>query len=235
MLAVVVIEELTFEIAIPIMPKNRGDEHGAGKKTFALPEKICARAVENAAETPAIYIDANGCHRRQFTDTMMFYLAGSIEYSPDLGRGWRRQVTPLLKSLGHEVYDPAEDEMKNLSEIEVREFRSWKKSDLARFRNTIRKIIAYDLDRIERQCDAVVCYWDAYAGQGAGTQGELTFAHRLGIPVYLVCGMPAEEISGWILGCATEVFAGFDGFREFMNGRAASAEAGEMMTSQGNL
>lgn len=166
---------------------------------------------------------------------MMFYLAGSIEYSPDLGRGWRAEITPLLKSLGHEVYDPAEDERKNLSETEVREFRTWKKSDMPRFQNTIRKIIAYDLDLIERQCDAIVCYWDSYAGQGAGTQGELTFAHRLGIPVYLVCGVPAEEISGWILGCATEVFTGFDRFGEFMNARHSTAVAGEMITSQGNL
>ena len=57
---------------------------------------------------------------------MLFYLAGSIEYSPDLGKGWRAEITPLLQSLGHEVYDPALDEMKNLTETEVREFRQWK-------------------------------------------------------------------------------------------------------------
>jgi nucleoside 2-deoxyribosyltransferase len=166
---------------------------------------------------------------------MMFYLAGSIEYSPDMGKGWRAEITPMLQSLGHEVYDPAEDERKNLSETEAREFRSWKKNDLRRFQNTIRKIIAYDLDRIERQCDAIVCYWDVHAGKGAGTQGELTFAHRRGIPVYLVCGMPVEEISGWILGCSTEVFTGFDRFREFMNARRSTAAAGQWTTSQGNL
>jgi nucleoside 2-deoxyribosyltransferase len=156
---------------------------------------------------------------------MLFYLAGSIEYSPDLGKGWRAEITPLLKSLGHDVYDPAEDERKNLTEVEVRQFRSWKASDLARFQRTVRKIIAYDLDLIEHQCDAVICYWDRHAGRGAGTQGELTFAHRLGIPVYLICGMPMEEVSGWLLGCATEVFAGFEGFREFMTGKAARAMA----------
>ena len=64
---------------------------------------------------------------------MLFYLAGSIEYSPDLGKGWRAEITPLLQSLGHEVYDPALDEMKNLTETEVREFRSWKSTDLRRF------------------------------------------------------------------------------------------------------
>jgi len=164
---------------------------------------------------------------------MLFYLAGSIEYSPDLGKGWRAEITPLLKSLGHEVYDPAEDEQKNLTETEVREFRSWKSSDLPRFQRTVRKIIAYDLDFIERHCDAVVCYWDRYAGRGAGTQGELTYAHRLGIPVYLICGMPGAEISGWLLGCAMEVFTGFDEFREFMASSAMTGAAGESSTIAG--
>jgi nucleoside 2-deoxyribosyltransferase len=150
---------------------------------------------------------------------MFFYLAGSIEYSPDLGKGWRARIKPALTSLGHEVYDPAEDELKNLTETEVREFRSWKATDLGRFRQTVKKIIAYDLDLIEHRCDAIVCYWDEYAGRGAGTQGELTFAHRMGIPVYLICGVPVEQISGWLLGCATEVFSSFDAFQEFLCGQ----------------
>ncbi len=150
---------------------------------------------------------------------MLFYLAGSIEYSPDLGKRWRAEITPVLRDLGHEVYDPAEDELKNLSEAEAREFRAWKNSDLGRFQQTVRKIIAYDLDLIEHRCDAIVCYWDEHAGRGAGTQGELTFAHRLGIPVYLIAGMPVERISGWLLGCASEVFTSFEEFRGFAGER----------------
>jgi nucleoside 2-deoxyribosyltransferase len=152
---------------------------------------------------------------------MFFYLAGSIEYSPDLGKGWRAQITPALKALGHDVYNPAEDELKNLTESEAHEFRSWKQSDLPRFRRTVQKIIAYDLDLIEHRCDAILCYWDQYAGRGAGTQGELTFAHRLGIPVYLICGMPVEQISGWLLGCATEVFVSLEAFHEFLHAQSA--------------
>lgn len=156
---------------------------------------------------------------------MLCYLAGSIEYSPDLGKGWRAQITPVLKTLGHDVYNPAEDELKNLTETEVREFRSWKKNDLPRFRRTVQKIIAYDLDLIEHRCDAIVCYWDEYAGRGAGTQGELTLAHRLGIPVYLICGVPVEQISGWLLGCATEVFTSFAEFQEFLHAKSADKAA----------
>lgn len=156
---------------------------------------------------------------------MLFYLAGAIEYSPDLGKSWRAEMAPFLQSLGHAVYDPAEDETKNLNEIEVREFRSWKKSDLPRFQQTVRKIIAFDLDLIETRVDAVLCYWDQYAGRGAGTQGELTVAHRMGVPVYLICGIPIEQVSGWLLGCATEVFTSVVEFRAFAQSKFALRKA----------
>jgi nucleoside 2-deoxyribosyltransferase len=161
-----------------------------------------------------------------------FYLAGSIEYSPDLGKGWRAEISLLLGALGHTFYDPALDEQKNLTETEVREFRSWKKSDLPRFQQTIRKIIAFDLDLIEHECDAIVCYWDQHAGRGAGTQGELTFAHRLGIPVYLICAVPVEQMSGWLLGCATEVFTSFDEFHEYMRKTGTQSARAEEMAEE---
>ena len=150
---------------------------------------------------------------------MRAYLSGSIEYASDDGKGWRAQIAPFLRGLGHHVYDPAADEKKNLSDEEVLHFRGWKASDLARFQATVRKIIAWDLDWIESRTDYVVGYWDAAAARGAGTQGELTLAHRAGIPVYLVLAMPVGSVSGWILGCATEVFSGFDELRLFLQAR----------------
>jgi len=150
---------------------------------------------------------------------MLAYLSGSIEYSPDRGKTWRAALTPFLRSLGHEVYDPAEDEKKNLTEVERRDFRAWKHSDLPRFQQTIRKIIAYDLDWIEHRSDYVVAFWDEYASRGAGSQAELSLAHRRGIPVYLVTELPLGNVSGWILGCASEVFCSFDELKKFLTGR----------------
>ena len=185
--------------------------HGSGKRSRNSP-KSALTASRIIAENPV---------------DMLFYLAGSIEYSPDFGKSWRAQITPVLRALGHAVYDPAEDERKNLTETEAREFRSWKNSDLGRFQQTVRKIIAYDLDLIEHRCDAIVCYWDQHAGRGAGTQGELTFAHRMGIPVYLICGIPVEHVSGWLLGCATEVFSSFEQFQEFAGSKLRQALVAE--------
>jgi hypothetical protein len=153
---------------------------------------------------------------------MLVYLCGAIEYSPDHGKAWRGEITPFLLALGHDVYDPALDEKKTLSDEEVQDFRKWKDSNLLRFQGTVRKIIDYDLDWIERKCDYIVAFWDEYAGRGAGSQGELTLAYRRGIPVYLVSAVPVSQISGWILGCATEVFRDFDGLKRHLTMKFAA-------------
>jgi hypothetical protein len=146
---------------------------------------------------------------------MLAYLAGAIEYAPDHGKGWRREVTPILRGFGYDVYDPAEDERKSLTEEEQLNLRAWKTTDLARFLTAVRKIIRFDLDIIAR-ADLIVCYFDEYCLKGGGTPGEITFAHRNGIPVFIVTPMPVTEISGWILGCSAVIFDNFTGLKEYI-------------------
>jgi nucleoside 2-deoxyribosyltransferase len=146
---------------------------------------------------------------------MRVYLSGAIEHSADGGKGWREELVVLLRDeLRHDVYDPAADEKKNLTEEERTNFRRWKLEDPDRFRETVRKIIAWDLDRVERETDYVVALWDRAAGQGGGTAAEITLAHRLGKPVYLLLAMPAVDASGWILSAATEVFESMEALKE---------------------
>ena len=138
---------------------------------------------------------------------MKVYLSGAIEHATDGGRGWREAISELLRDeLHHEVYDPVADEKKSLTDEELANFRSWKLRDPARCREVVRKIIAWDLDLVEREADYLVALWDRAAAQGGGTAAEVTLAHRLGKPVYLLLGMPAAEASGWVLSAATEVF-----------------------------
>src|SRR6202167_2320816 len=152
---------------------------------------------------------------------MLAYLSGPIEYAEDAGRLWRRKLAPYLREqLGHRVYDPAEDEKKNLSDEEAAHFREWKSSDVERFRRVVRKIIAFDLDIIENDADYLICYWDAQTKSG-GTSAELTIAHRKGIPVYLVTTLRSQEISGWMLGCSDQVFASIEQLKAFLAARFA--------------
>ena len=139
------------------------------------------------------------------------YLSGAIEHASDFGRGWRARLNAFLADdLGHFVYDPAADEKKSLTEEERSNFRRWKVADPARFREVVRKIIAWDLDRIESETDYLIALWDRASAQGGGTAAEITLAHRLGKPVYVVLDMPAGEASGWVLAAADEVFESFE-------------------------
>jgi nucleoside 2-deoxyribosyltransferase len=153
---------------------------------------------------------------------MLVYLCGPIEFAEDGGRLWRRKLAPFLRDqLGHRVYDPAEDEMKNLTEEEAAHFREWKTTDLDRFRRTVRKIIAFDLDLIENRADYVICYWPSENAQSGGTSAELTVAHRKGIPVYLVTPVAVDQISGWMLACSDQSFTSMEDLKEFLVARFA--------------
>lgn len=160
-------------------------------------------------------------HVLQFA-VMLAYLCGPIEFAEDGGRLWRRKLAPFLRDqLGHRVYDPAEDETKNLTGEEAANFREWKTADVERFRRTVRKIIAFDLDLIENKADYLICYWPAANAQSGGTPAELTFAHRKGIPVYLVTPIAIEQVSGWMLACSDQLFKSIEELKEFLSVRFA--------------
>ncbi|HLN79557.1 MAG TPA: hypothetical protein VK392_00055 [Thermoanaerobaculia bacterium] len=146
---------------------------------------------------------------------MRVYLSGAIEHASDGGKGWREELARLLREeLRHDVYDPAADEKKSLTDEELANFRRWKLEDPMRFRETVRKIIAWDLDKIEHEADFVIARWDRAAGRGGGTAAEITLAHRLGKPVFLLLAMPTREASGWVLSAATEVFETLDALKD---------------------
>ena len=153
---------------------------------------------------------------------MLAYLCGPIEFAEDGGRLWRRKLAPFLRDqLGPRVYDPAEDERKNLTEEEASHFREWKTTDLDRFRRTVRKIIAFDLDLIENKADYVICFWPSENAHSGGTSAELTVAHRKGIPVYLVTPIAVDQVSGWMLACSDQLFTSIEGLKEFLVSRFA--------------
>jgi non-canonical (house-cleaning) NTP pyrophosphatase len=153
---------------------------------------------------------------------MLAYLCGPIEFADGGGREWRRQMTRFLsESLGHRVYDPAEDETKNLTPDEVANFRAWKLTDAGRHRAAIRKIIHFDLDIIANAADYLICNWGHASPLSAGTAAEMTAAFRKGIPVYLVTPLAPQQLSGWMLGCADEVFATIEDLNKFLLARHA--------------
>ena len=138
---------------------------------------------------------------------MTAYLSGAMEYSPDQGRGWRQEVSLLLKErLGHEVFNPNEEINQILSDEEELHFREWKENDEEKFKTIMNRIIDRDLRHLTEKSDYVICKWDEYAIKGGGTHGEITVAYYHKIPVFLLSEMPRNRISSWILGCSENIF-----------------------------
>ena len=138
---------------------------------------------------------------------MTAYLSGAMEYSPDQGRGWRQEVSLLLKErLGHEVFNPNEEINQILSDEEELHFREWKENDEEKFKTLMNRIIDRDLRHLTEKSDYVICKWDEYAVKGGGTHGEITVAYYHKIPVFLLSEIPRNRISSWILGCSENIF-----------------------------
>ena len=154
------------------------------------------------------------------------YLAGAIEYAPDGGKVWRREMETFLRNELHlSVFNPCINEVALLSPEENSNFRDWKQSDRERFLPVIRRIIDHDLANVVNHTEFIVCYWDEYVSMGAGTAGELTAAYMHGVPVYLVLGIPRVRLSSWAAGCATHIFEDFDELKRFLLGRHLSEPA----------
>ena len=148
---------------------------------------------------------------------MKTYLAGAIEHAPDLGKKWREELSVFLsRELNHEYYNPLEEEENCLTKEELISFRGLKATDVEAYKVIIRKLIDGDLKELINNIDYVICLWDEYSEKGGGTYGELTVAYEHGIPVYMVTEKLKTEISGWILGCTTEIFNDFTELKTFL-------------------
>ncbi|PIS30667.1 MAG: hypothetical protein COT43_01445 [Candidatus Marinimicrobia bacterium CG08_land_8_20_14_0_20_45_22] len=148
---------------------------------------------------------------------MKAYLAGAIEHASDRGEAWRTRMSNFLASeLRHDFYNPLIEEKKYLTPDEGRQFRGLKTSNLQKFQETVRKLMTGDLKSLTTEIDYIICYWDEAAALGGGTYGELTFAFYMKIPVYMVTRLSAEKITGWVLGCVTQIFSDFAELEQFL-------------------
>lgn len=130
------------------------------------------------------------------------YLAGGMEKAGEFGRVWRENITPHLKSLGYDVWDPYHEELD--VGINVEQLAKLKKTDYNKFLLFCQKIVDYDINHLKR-CAAVLVRIDESVLTGAGTFGELTFCRIWKIPVHAWIDLPNNELDvpSWAMGCVT--------------------------------
>lgn len=147
------------------------------------------------------------------------YLAGAIEYSPDKGIKWRQEIEDF-----YEKHLPGKCNIINPNKVEktflTQEDKNYlmssnPKGDIVKYQSVVRKFIEHDLVFVE-ESDYLICLWDEHVNRGSGTQGEITYAYKIGRPVYYIVTIPIEQMSGWAIGCGTKFFTSIKEFGEFI-------------------
>ena len=142
---------------------------------------------------------------------MIAYLSGAMENAKNEGSAWRNEMTIWLKDeLNHSVIDPVIDTAKFVGKTDLQNYRDWKTSDPNRFKEFVRQAIDNDLDSVINKSDYIICLWNNEVLSGGGTHGEVTMAYYFNKPIYLINQLNVpNQISGWIMSCATEIFKDF--------------------------
>ncbi|MBI3195235.1 MAG: hypothetical protein HYZ34_12340 [Ignavibacteriae bacterium] len=146
------------------------------------------------------------------------YLSGGMEYADGEGASWRQTMQQWLEQeLEHSVFNPnVESDKFFASKYPDVDFRKAKVENIALYQEIVRHLVEIDCNEIAEHSDYVICYWDDGAAKGAGTKGELTIAKYFNKPVYLVTTFQLHNIPGWVLGCTTKFFMGFQELKEFL-------------------
>ena len=143
-----------------------------------------------------------------------------MEYAKNDGADWRKEITLwLIQNLKHTVIDPVVESKKLIRSNKDEDFRNWKKTNPEKYVEIIRLAIKNDLDAVINKADYIICLWDKNVFKGAGTASEVTFAYYHGKPIYLVNKLPINDLSGWIMSCASEIVNDFESLKTLLNNR----------------
>ncbi|MAV70967.1 MAG: hypothetical protein CMG04_09660 [Candidatus Marinimicrobia bacterium] len=146
---------------------------------------------------------------------MIAYLSGPIENAHNDGADWRNDITGWLENkLDHEVFNPVIETKSIIEHHNANDFRLMKKTNPNEYKKIIRKIIKVDLNAVVNKSDYLIVKWDKSVFKGGGTHGEITMAHWLKKPIFLVNSLPIDEISSWIFSCSDYMFNNFEDLKK---------------------
>lgn len=155
---------------------------------------------------------------KQKASTYTLYQAGGMEKAKNNGATWRANLTPKLEKLGFKVFNPCIKECDVFSKYNIlpSDLKNIKKSrNVDLYQKLFKDIVAHDLEMIKRS-DFIVVYYDESVNLSSGTVSEMTFAHYLKKPVYVVLDVSYDKIPSWTLGCVDRFFKSFKDLLAFL-------------------
>lgn len=147
---------------------------------------------------------------------MKFYLAGPVGYGIP-GVEWKSELKSYLRSCGHEVYDPIENDGKYLRVSEMNMMKENPKIYYKDIHEIMQEIFLDDCLFIS-DCDYLICY---FIGRSYGTISEQGIAYYLKtflnkkvktLNIFDNTFQPDE----WIICCSDEIFSNVEECIKFL-------------------
>lgn len=157
------------------------------------------------------------------------YLAGPINVGKMKEcKDWRLMVTEYIKqNYDIKSLNPLGDKGGDRIGPDLRQklYNANKLGDIDTIRRIVRDIIIPpDLIMVE-QCTFLTLWIPEKDGyEICGSFGEVTLAHYLNIPVYIVTERKIYpcELPNWVIGCSTEIFTSWDDYFKFIGDKYGS-------------
>ncbi len=145
------------------------------------------------------------------------YLCGHIDRAPDLGMGWRKDLTPWLEKMDVSIFNPCAKPIKEANEVENRELRKYtKETDYDAFSTNMREIAKTDLRMVDI-CDFMIVYIDLDIFI-CGSVWEVTIANLQKKPILICCKQGKEKVPDWLWGVLPheEFFSNWDDLKTYL-------------------
>jgi nucleoside 2-deoxyribosyltransferase len=146
------------------------------------------------------------------------YLAGPIgDVSIKDAGDWRKWMTKKLAKMGIESLDPLKKEGQAAIKGKISELSKIGNLDSIRILVN-RELIDPDLILVEK-CDFVTLWMPTEASaEICGSYGEITYAYKLGKPVYIVTERRIRplNIPYWAVGCSTKIFRNWHDYLKYL-------------------
>ena len=146
------------------------------------------------------------------------YLCGPISLKDNNAcRIWRENVSIELEKLGITPSNPFVNSGNNLQSIRDKLAEASDDGDIDAIRYLVDKhLIAQDLEMVKRSNFITAWIPEDKGYEICGSYGEITLAHFLSKPVYIVTDRKPTEIPHWAIGCSTVIFISWDNYYSYI-------------------
>ena len=145
------------------------------------------------------------------------YMAGTMTDRKDRGRSWRVRLGNWLEERGEEVFSPPDRELELFTKYDIPPsvlYQNSNKVSPSVKGELLGDILDFDLDQIEYHTKYCIFFINEISW---GTAGELTYALRLRIPVYIVTKMQLKSFAAARpKGSKVRIFQSFDQLKTFL-------------------